>query len=158
MSVKIFELTLPKAIIIFMGITSDHKKYNKQMKYKLLAFLCLSAISSFSYSQDAFKTGTISFNTTEINYGVIERNSNGVREFIVTNKGQYPLIITSCSATCGCTVPNCPQEPIMPGKSETIRVTYNTNNLGVFNKQITVYSNDQVHPVSLIKIYGEVRE
>jgi len=118
----------------------------------------LTFIASAVYSQDEMKTGTISFNTNEVNYGIIKRDSDGAREVTITNRGTYPLIITSCSAACGCTVPNCPQEPIMPGKSATIKITYNTHNVGSFAKQVTVYSNDQRNPVSLIKIYGEVKE
>jgi hypothetical protein len=124
------------------------------MKISLLAFLFLSTISVRSYGQT--ETGTIHFNVTEVDYGVIKKGSNGIRQFIVTNVGNYPLIINSCNATCGCTVPNCPQDPIPPGKSAVINVRYNTDRIGVFAKNVTVYSNDQKNPVTIIKIKGEV--
>lgn len=125
---------------------------------KIIGFMILSMCMTNLSAQDEIQAGKISFNTMDIEYGVIKKNSDGTREFIVTNIGKYPLIITSCSATCGCTVPNCPQDPIMPGKSMPIKVTYNTNNLGAFTKNITVYSNDQVNSMTIIKIHGEVLE
>lgn len=109
-------------------------------------------------AQDELKTGTIKFSTQEVNFGVIEKNSNPYRELLVTNTGDYPLIINSCKATCGCTVPNCPVDPIMPKKSAPIQVRYNTANIGKFSKQITVYSNDQKNPITIIRLFGEVIE
>jgi hypothetical protein len=125
---------------------------------RVLGFIILSLMAINMSAQDEIQAGKISFNTTDINYGIIKKNSDGTREFLVTNAGKYPLIITSCSASCGCTVPNCPQDPIMPGKTLPIKVTYNTNNLGQFSKNITVYSNDQVNSMTVIKIHGEVIE
>ncbi len=126
------------------------------MKRVLSIFLSFVAFSL--NAQSDIQAGKISFNTLDINYGIIKRDSDGTREVTVTNKGNFPLIITSCSATCGCTVPNCPQEPIMPGKSEVIKITYNTHNVGEFSKNVTVYSNDQVNSMSVIKVHGQVIE
>lgn len=125
---------------------------------RFVYLLIFSIITTCLSAQNDIQAGKISFNTLDINYGIIKRDSDGAREVTVTNKGNYPLIITSCSATCGCTVPNCPLEPIMPGKSETIRITYNTHNIGEFSKNVTVYSNDQVNSMTIIKIHGEVLE
>jgi len=58
-------------------------------------------------------------------------------------------------ASCGCTVPDWPKDPILPGKTGVIKVTYNTAIIGVFNKSITVYSNAANNPVGLI-IKGNV--
>ena len=117
---------------------------------------CVSYITV--YSQDAIEAGVIHFSTTEINYGIVDYDSNPYRELTVTNIGNYPLIINSCRASCGCTVPNCPTEAIPPKKKTVIKIRYNTTRVGQFSKTITVYSNDQKNPISLIKIYGEVRE
>jgi hypothetical protein len=108
-------------------------------------------------AQDDIQAGTIQFSASEINYGIIEKDSDPFREVTITNIGNYPLIINSCRASCGCTVPNCPVEAIPPKKKSVIKVRYNTSNIGAFNKTITVYSNDQNNPVTLIRIYGEVK-
>ncbi|MBL7789882.1 MAG: DUF1573 domain-containing protein [Chitinophagales bacterium] len=125
-------------------------------KYFVVWFFCISYISA--HAQDAIEAGTIQFSATEINFGLIEYDSNPFREVTVTNVGNYPLIINSCRASCGCTVPNCPTEAIAPKKKAVIKIRYNTTRVGQFSKTITVYSNDQKNPISLIKIYGEVKE
>lgn len=120
--------------------------------------ICVLGLSWFqSQAQDDIQAGTIQFSASEINYGIIEKDSDPFREVTITNIGNYPLIINSCRASCGCTVPNCPVEAIPPKKKSVIKVRYNTSNIGAFNKTITVYSNDQNNPVTLIRIYGEVK-
>jgi hypothetical protein len=110
----------------------------------------------FAASNSQNDGGTIHFNTYELDFGTVKRDSDPYRRFVVTNIGKSQLIISSCNATCGCTVPNCPQDPIQPGKSTLINVRYNTNRVGQFSKQITVYSSDQKNPVTILKIHGEV--
>jgi len=125
------------------------------MKKLLIFVLGLSWFQS--QAQDDIQAGAIQFSASEINYGIIEKDSDPFREVTITNIGNYPLIINSCRASCGCTVPNCPVEAIPPKKKSVIKVRYNTSNIGAFNKTITVYSNDQNNPVTLIRIYGEVK-
>lgn len=121
----------------------------------LLVLNCLIVSQGRSQSD---MLGTIHFNTMDLDYGIIKKDSDPIRRFIVTNIGKNPLYISSCKATCGCTVPNCPQEPIPPSRSAIINVRYNTGRVGPFTKQITVYSSDPKNPVSILKIHGEVIE
>ena len=58
-----------------------------------------------------------------------------------TNTGKEPLVITNCQGSCGCTVPKCPTAPILPGKSDVIKVKYDTNRPGAIYKTVTVTSN-----------------
>ena len=74
-------------------------------------------------------------------YGTIPQGGNGESEFKFINNGKEPLVITNCQGSCGCTVPQCPTEPILPGKSATIKVKYDTNRPGPFHKTVTVNSN-----------------
>ncbi len=64
-------------------------------------------------------------------------------QFKFKNTGQVPLIINQVFASCGCTVPTYPKEPIQPGKSGVIEITYNGTNKfpGHFMKTVTVRSN-----------------
>lgn len=62
--------------------------------------------------------------------------------FEFKNKGKEPLIITNASASCGCTTPSWPKEPILPGKKGEITVKYNTQGrVGPFHKDIYISSN-----------------
>jgi hypothetical protein len=98
----------------------------------------------------------IIFETEVIDYGTIEHNANGEREFKFTNKGKEPLIITNCQGSCGCTVPTWPKEPIKPGASSSIKVKYATDRVGAFEKTVTVSSNSKT-PSKVIRIKGVVK-
>ena len=74
-------------------------------------------------------------------YGTIKQGENGECEFKFTNNGKEPLVITNCQGSCGCTVPQCPKEPILPGKSNVIKVKYDTQRVGGIYKTVTVTSN-----------------
>lgn len=93
-----------------------------------------------------------------VDYGVINKGSDGTRTFKVTNKGAQPLLLTNCSGSCGCTVPTCPREPILPGKSAEISVKYDTGRVGGINKQVNISSNDPANPNKVVMVKGEVKE
>jgi hypothetical protein len=57
------------------------------------------------------------------------------------NSGDRPLIIEHVGATCGCTVPEKPEQPFAPGQTGTIRVKYNGSGDGFILKQVFVTSN-----------------
>lgn len=83
----------------------------------------------------------ISFEKETHDYGTIEQGANGVYEFKFTNTGKEPLVISNCKGSCGCTVPNWPKEPIKPGATSAIKVSYDTKRIGQFNKTVTISSN-----------------
>ena len=93
--------------------------------------------------------------TTTVDYGSITQGSDGTREFIVTNTGNAPLIISNATGSCGCTVPSWPKEPILPGKKAALKVHYDTNRLGSFTKTVTVVSN-AANNTDVLQIKGNV--
>ena len=96
------------------------------------------------------------FETEVLDYGTIEHNADGNREFKFTNTGKEPLIISNAVGSCGCTTPNWPKEPIKPGGTGVIKVKYATDRVGAFEKQITLTSNADT-PSKVIKIKGVVK-
>lgn len=96
------------------------------------------------------------FENETIDYGTIEQNANGEREFVLVNNGNKPLIIMSATGTCGCTVPEAPKEPIAPGAKAIIKVKYDTNRVGPFTKNVNVTSNASTTP-KMLTIKGEVK-
>jgi len=116
-----------------------------------IALLILFGLNS--YSQE--KKAEISFEKTIINYGVIDKGSDGVREFIFTNTGDAPLVISNVKSSCGCTIPKKPEKPILPGESDKIQVKYDTQRVGLIRKSISVKSNAS-NPSVILKITGEV--
>lgn len=120
----------------------------------LIAILFVGLISLGSFAQEK-KVAKIEFKTTVIDYGTIEKGSNGVRTFEFTNTGNAPLVISNVKSTCGCTVPKKPKDPIMPGETGEIEVKYDTKRVNPIRKTITVYSNAETPTVAL-KIKGLV--
>ena len=120
---------------------------------KIFLIVSIIAFNFNVFSQD--KIAKINFKTTEIDYGVIEKGSNGLRDFEFTNIGNAPLIITNVKSTCGCTIPKKPTKPILPGESEKIQVKYDTNRVGFIRKSIMVSSNAET-PTVVLKISGKV--
>lgn len=96
------------------------------------------------------------FENETIDYGNIQQNSDGNREFVFTNNGNKPLIIESTQGSCGCTVPTKPDGPIAPGARATIGVKYDTNRVGPFTKTVTVKSNAAGNETKLLTIKGNV--
>lgn len=121
---------------------------------KKLALMALVAFIGFTVQAQQAK---ISFNEDTVDYGTIEKGSDGVRVFEFTNTGDAPLIISDVKSTCGCTIPKKPDGPIAPGASSSIQVKYDTNRVGPIRRTISVYSNAS-EPMVALKIKGQVNE
>ncbi len=89
-------------------------------------------------------------------FGQITAGEKVSYDFKFTNIGKTPLIITSATATCGCTVPDYPKEPVAPGAEGIIKVVFDSaGKLGMQNKVITITANT-VPEVTEVTILGNV--
>ncbi|WP_231427666.1 DUF1573 domain-containing protein [Pedobacter sp. Leaf250] len=86
----------------------------------------------------------------------IKQGESVEHEFKFKNTGKSPLIISNATATCGCTDPEIPKEPILPGKEGVIKVVFNsTGKEGMQDKVVTITSN--ANPtISTVHLVGEV--
>jgi hypothetical protein len=100
-----------------------------------------AATAQISNDETATNGAVITFSEKTFDFGNIPHNIPVTHEFTFTNTGNGPLIINSVNKSCGCTVPEYSSEPIMPGKTGVIKVTYNAAALGTFSKTVTVNSN-----------------
>jgi len=128
----------------------------KKTILSITIFIC--AIFSQAQTQSSNAQPKIYVEKNTIEYGIITKGADGNRSIKIYNKGNAPLLITNCSAPCGCTTPACPREPIMPGQLATVTVHYNTNLVGNFSKNFSIMSNDPDKPGLEIIIKGEVKE
>lgn len=96
------------------------------------------------------------FENETIDYGTVPHNADGKREFVFTNNGTKPLIITNATGSCGCTVPTYPKEPIAPGAKAVIGVKYATDRVGAFTKTVTITSNAEGQASKVLTIKGNV--
>ena len=129
------------------------------MKIYVLVASFAFLFASFSekvVAQDAAKpVAGIAWNATTLDFGKIEQGKPVTAEFEFKNPSMVPLIISSVRPTCGCTVADYPKEPVQPGKSGKIAVTYNAAGSGFFQKTIVITSNATEGTTSLV-IKGEV--
>jgi hypothetical protein len=99
----------------------------------------------------------IDFQKVEHDFGTINQYDDAIAVFEFKNTGKQPLILTDVRASCGCTVPDWPKNPILPGKTAKISVKYDSKSLGVILRQVTVISNATTPSVTLT-IKGMVKE
>ncbi|HPS45604.1 MAG TPA: DUF1573 domain-containing protein [Bacteroidales bacterium] len=87
-------------------------------------------------------TAEITFEKLSHDYGTVTMDASGLTDFKFKNTGTEPLILSNVITTCGCTVPEWPKEPILPGKTGVIKINYTRMKTpGVINKQVKVISN-----------------
>lgn len=96
------------------------------------------------------------FEETDFNFGTINEGDMVDHNFKFTNVGNAPLIINRASASCGCTVPSPPKDPILPGQSSQIHVRFNSNNKQ--NQQVkTITIEANTNPsITKLQIHGFV--
>ena len=119
---------------------------------KIIFTVLVLGLISFSATAQEFK-----FEEETINYGKIDKGSDGKRVFVFTNVGDQPIVIKKIQSSCGCTVPKKPEKPVMPGEKGEIKVSYATNRVGGFSKSITIYSNAK-NPTKVLRIKGLVNK
>ena len=98
----------------------------------------------------------ITFDKEVNDFGMIPQGVPASYTFYFKNTGKEPLIVTSASASCGCTTPDWTKEPVKAGGKGFVKATYNASNVGPFTKTITVLSNGKRATVTLT-IKGEVK-
>jgi len=122
----------------------------------LLGIMLLMAGAAKAQDAKTQNGPEIEFEKVVHDYGDVPYNGDGKCEFRFTNTGNEPLLVLKPKSSCGCTVSTWPQDPILPGKSEVIKVTYRTNRVGNFDKKVTVTSNAVQNPTVVLRIKGRV--
>lgn len=122
------------------------------MKKLSVLFTLLALI--FASQANAQESGaTITFKEKSIDFGDITQGDKVSHTFEFTNSGNTPLIISNVAVTCGCTATKWPKEPIAPGKTSEISVSFNSaGKMGKQNSVVRIYSNaaEPIEKVSLI--------
>ncbi len=118
----------------------------KKLFATLALFICVGTFA---------QTAPAEFKTMKYSFGSIKQNVPATTSFLFTNKSNKPLVIEVATADCGCTSPVYPKAPILPGKTDTIKVTYNAANVGHFEKTVTVKFANYSAPITL-QIDGDV--
>lgn len=142
------------------------------MKRYILTFTTIAFLASCtnnkqeSNQQDSNQTANIEasvegapsmkFVEETYDFGKIKDGEKVSYDFIFKNEGKTPLIIKDATATCGCTVPEWPKEPVAPGQSGKISVVFNSaGKSGLQDKIVTITANT-VPAQTQIHLVGEI--
>ncbi|MFT4205363.1 MAG: DUF1573 domain-containing protein [Chitinophagaceae bacterium] len=118
---------------------------------KVTFLICFVFAGLVSMAQD----GIAKFKETKHDFGKVKLDHPATNKFVFTNTSNKPLIIETATASCGCTTPEYPKKPILPGKSAEVSATFNAANVGHFDKSVTVKFANVDQPVILV-ITGDV--
>lgn len=86
-------------------------------------------------------TPVIAFDKDTHDFGSLKKGDKGEYEFTISNQGDGDLVIIDAKASCGCTVPEKPAEPIKPGESAKMKVVFSANTPGLQSKTVTITAN-----------------
>ena len=112
-------------------------------KLSIIIFFSLTLGNLYSQTEATKKTPDIYFTQETFDFGQIEPNKLAQHDFIFYNSGTAPLLLKDVKPSCGCTVPTWPKNPIKPGDSAKISVSFNPKDDAgkVFNKTIKITTN-----------------
>jgi len=103
-------------------------------------------------------TTTVEIIDRAYNFGSITEGDKVEYNFRFKNTGTKPLIITSASASCGCTVPEKPEKPVMPGETSFIKVVFNSKGKSGHQDKSIIVSSNAKPPFPDLMLTGQVKQ
>lgn len=97
----------------------------------------------------------IKMNAETHDFGKIKQGEPVTFVFELKNISDKPVVVENTSASCGCTTPEKPTEPIMPGASGKIKVVYNAAAVAPFTKDVFIKLAG-IDDQKIVHISGEV--
>jgi phage tail tube protein FII len=135
------------------------------MTKRILLFALISIVACLTTNKLKAQQPTVggpmlSVEKKEHDFGTMKKGADATCTFVVKNTGDAPLILSKCQGSCGCTVPTCSTNPVMPGATTDVIVKYDSTRIGAFQKSVTIYwnSNDPNHATEVLTIRGTVEE
>lgn len=131
-------------ICVYLPGTINFNRPMKKFFSLLAAFLCCAAT--------AWADAEITFDAKSHNFGTFTDEKPVTFTFTYKNTGDEPLVVHQVHTSCGCTVADYTKEPVLPGKTGRVTVTYDGKgrNTGKMHKTITVASNASESKVYLV--------
>jgi len=121
------------------------------MKVFFSALVLFIGLTTVSFAQK----GVLKFKEETHKFGKVPQGTPVTNIFTFTNTGTDPIVISNVTVSCGCTTPEWSKTPVLPGKTGTIKATFNAAAAGPFNKPVTVFSNTEGGSITLY-LNGEV--
>lgn len=120
------------------------------MKRTLICICALAATALTAMAQPRFSS-----NKETHSFGQIEWKHPVSVQYVITNTGDQPLVLTDVNPSCACSVAQWTQTPIAPGDKGTITVDFDAKALGHFDKSVAVYTNAEPN-LAYLHFTGEV--
>ena len=111
--------------------------------------LYLGIIKGEKETGQATNVTSVSVNQTVLDLGSFPQSEKQEKNFVLTNTGKGLLVIQDIVTSCGCTKVEYSKEPVRPGGTLEVKVTYEAEQAEYFNKTITVYCNAKDSPLRL---------
>ena len=119
----------------------------------MFLFAAASFFSLMAFAQKA--DDVLKVNAEKIELGKVKQGVPVTTFFELKNIGNKPIVVEDVRASCGCTKPEKPADPILPGQSYKLKVEYNAAAMGRFEKDVTIVIAGVELP-KIVKIAGEV--
>lgn len=113
----------------------------------------LKEISNNTYqiaSEQSSRNTQITADNTEFDLGTIQKGNAKTVTVSIKNTGEFPFVIFDTRASCGCTNIMYDKKPIAPDSAAEISITYNADDIGHFNKTVSVYGNMDNSPLIIL--------
>jgi len=107
-----------------------------KMKRIIFSILILATVCLNAWSQ-----ARLTSNKETHNFGQIEWKKPVTVEYVITNTGNEPLVLTNITTSCACAIAEWTKKPIQPGEKGTVKATFDAKALGHFKKSVGIYSN-----------------
>lgn len=115
------------------------------MLKQALTILCIAS-SAAVFGQQA----ELSFDKKVAKFPTTVEGEQLRHHFPFTNTGDAPLILSKYEVSCSCTRAFFPKEPIPPGATDTVTVTFDTNGkIGWQYRSVQLYSNAEKNPTEI---------
>ncbi len=122
---------------------------------KKLALFATALVFSAAVMAQTKTEDIVKFNTETHSFGKIKQNIPVTYYFEIKNVSDKPVVVENASASCGCTVPEKPDQPIAPGATAKLKVQFNAAVVGPINKEVYVKFAG-VETQKVLHITGEV--
>lgn len=93
---------------------------------------------------------TIALSAPHHDFGDVKKGEKVSYSYEIINTGNNPLVLSEVKPGCGCTAPEFTKEPILPGKSGKVTLSFDSSNFdGMVNKSADVFANVEKSPIRL---------
>jgi hypothetical protein len=122
---------------------------------KKILLLATAFAFTFAVSAQTKPDDVIKMNTEKHDFGKIKQGVPVTFVFEIKNISDKPVVVENTSASCGCTTPEKPTEPIMPGTIGKVTVQYNAAGVAPFTKDVYIKLAG-IDQQKTVQITGEV--